>query len=400
MKILIVDDDTSRATTLANFLVERSNCDPTDVEVRSDGQSARDALRAVQFDLLVLDIVLPYRVGDIPSEQTSVSLLTELCETNRLHKPRHIIGLTAYEAAENAVSQDFSNRSWVLVRQNQLNDDWQRTIESAVAYIKASEDNIDRTSKSDIVIISALQLEMDAIRRLPWNWQPDEVLDDSQFFSRGWIPTAHREISVVAAVCTRMGLVSAAVLASKLVTHFRPKLVVMPGICAGVRDRVALGDVVCAEMSWDYQSGKHASLPGFQMDPHFLQADPFISTRIENIARDEDLSLQIWRGWNPKFPAPPKIVRGPVASGSAVIADSDITESIIRQQRKLTAIEMELYGVFYACSQAHRPKPIVLGLKGVCDFADDEKDDSAQVYAAYTSAEFVRAFCERYATDL
>lgn len=405
MKILIVDDNQDRSATLVSNLIERSGCSRSEIEVRFDGQSARDALEAVAFDLLVLDVMLPHRFGDTPSEQTAVMLLTELSQTNRLKKPRHIIGLTAYESAEHTAAQDFSSRSWVLIRQDSLNDDWLRTIENAVTYIQSNENNSEPVDHIvDVVIITALQLEMDAIRHLPWDWQADEVLDDSQFFSRGTFRSGGVDRSVVAAVSSRMGMVSAAVLTSKLVKHFRPKLVVMPGICAGVRDKVELGDVVCSEMSWNYQSGKHVSmekaLPSFQMDPHFIQTEPLISARIDNIAKDETLAQNLWRRWNPKYPAPPRLVRGPVASGSAVIADGEITESIRLQQRKLTAIEMELYGVFYACEQAHRPKPFVLGLKGVCDFADEEKSDSAQAYAAYTSAEYVREFCERYAVDL
>jgi nucleoside phosphorylase len=405
MKLLIVDDNRDRAAELVAYLVRDAGCNREEIEVRFDGQSARDALEALSFDLMILDVVLPHRFDDEPNEQTAVALLTEITETDRLKKPRHIIGLTAYEAAERSVVRDFASRSWVLVRESALNDDWLQTIGSAVRYIRSNENGAEpREHLIDVVVVTALQIEMDAMRRLPWSWQPDEALDDSQFFARASFLSGGRERTVIAAVASRMGMVSAAVLVSKLVKKFRPRLVVMPGICAGVREKVKLGDAVCADMSWNYQSGKHVTtntaLPGFQMDPHFIQADAFVASRIDQLARDEQLALDVWKGWNPKNDSPPRLLRGPMASGAAVLADREITESIRLQQRKLLAVEMELYGVFFACEQAHRPKPIVLGLKSVCDFADDEKNDTAQPYAAYTSAAYTRAFCERYTCDL
>lgn len=404
MKILIVDDKPDRVATLVSYLSANTECEPSGIEVAVDGLSARDALMKDVYDLLILDVVLPFRSGEEPTEQTAVGLLTELTDTENLTRPRHIIGLTAYEAAEWAVASEFRSRAWVLVRENSLNDDWLQTIGSAVRYIMGQEQREDdRDHLIDVVIITALQVEMEAVRRLPWNWTPDIALDDSQFFSQGTFLSGGQERSVVAAVSGRMGMVSAAILASKLIKRFRPRLIAMPGICAGVRDKAKLGDVICADMSWDYQSGKHVStqnaLNGFLMDPHFIPADAFVSARVAQLSNDEAVSLSVWRGWHPKRDAPPKLLRGPVASGSAVLADRQFTESIRLQQRKLLAVEMELYGVFFAAEQAPRPKPVALGMKSVCDFADEEKSDELQSYAAYTSACYLQEFCERYVAD-
>lgn len=404
MKILIVDDDTARAGQLAEFLIQGGFCERGEIDNATDGLSARDALGSRIYDLLILDVVLPFREGDDETERTAVDLLREISDTSNLNKPAHIIGLTAYEAAERQVAPVFFSRSWVLVRQSQMNDDWLRTISNAVAYIRAHSIAEIQEPLADVVIVTAIQLEMDAVRRLPWDWKPDAVLDDCQFICSGTFNSQGRNCSVVAAVASRMGMVPASVLTSKLIKKFRPRMVAMPGICAGVRDRARLGDVICAEMSWDYQSGKHVvtekALGGFQMDPHFVQIDGFASARIDQLAQDDNFSVSVWNGWNPRMDAPPVLRRGPVASGSAVLADPDVTERIKLQQRKLLAVEMELYGVYLAAEQAPRPKPIVLGMKSVCDFADDEKSDGSQPYAAYTSATYLREFCERYVADL
>lgn len=53
-------------------------------------------------------------------------------------------------------------------------------------------------------------------------------------------------------------------------------------------------------------------------------------------------------------------------------------------------------GVFAAVEESLLPQPEAFSLKSVCDFADDEKDDRFQAYAAYTSANALRLFVEKY----
>jgi nucleoside phosphorylase len=257
----------------------------------------------------------------------------------------------------------------------------------------------------DVLVVTALaDPEMTAIERLPWNWTAREPLDDVTFIRRGRIDTVKGSFSVVAATTERMGMVSASVLTTKLLLTLRPRLCVMPGICAGIRGRTELGDVICAETVWDYQSGKIATSEDgnarFEMSPHQISIDASLIGKIDELALDAELLSSIRRNW----PAPPrqelKIIRAPVATGSAVLADSETARRVIEQNRKLRAIEMELYGVYLSCNQAPKPRPIFFGVKSVCDFAEDDKNDAFQTYAAYTSASVLDAFIGRYAAAL
>ncbi|MFS6586314.1 DNA-binding response regulator, partial [Staphylococcus aureus] len=63
MRILIVDDDEDRTVKLIAHLIAYAGCVHAEVDVKSSGMSARDALAATTYDLLVLDVVLPLRTG-------------------------------------------------------------------------------------------------------------------------------------------------------------------------------------------------------------------------------------------------------------------------------------------------------------------------------------------------
>ena len=124
---------------------------------------------------------------------------------------------------------------------------------------------------------------------------------------------------------------------------------------------------------------------------------------------DFNSHLQDWGLWSAykvatdygrDAPRPPRVVIGPVASGSAVLADGEVVHEIKAQHRDLIGIEMEVYGMYSAAYSASQPQPLAFALKAVCDFADPNKGDNHQRYAAYTSANVLRLLMERFGLRL
>ena len=78
-----------------------------------------------------------------------------------------------------------------------------------------------------------------------------------------------------------------------------------------------------------------------------------------------------------------------MAIGSSVLADSDVVEKAIEQNRQLLGVEMEAYGLAAAVRHAPHPRPTPIVCKSVCNFADELKDSEWQEYAAYCSVSFI-----------
>ena len=88
---------------------------------------------------------------------------------------------------------------------------------------------------------------------------------------------------------------------------------------------------------------------------------------------------------------------GPMACGSSVVANNLVLKKQIHSQLENTAgLDMESYGVVYAATNASEPKPYPIIIKSVCDFANSEKSDDFQKFAAYTSSEFAKLLVEDY----
>ena len=88
---------------------------------------------------------------------------------------------------------------------------------------------------------------------------------------------------------------------------------------------------------------------------------------------------------------------GPMACGTTVVANSEIVEKQVHSQYSSTAaLDMESYAVMYAVKEAPAPAPKGLVIKSVCDYADEEKSDQYQKFAAYTSAQFTKLLYEKF----
>jgi nucleoside phosphorylase/CheY-like chemotaxis protein len=406
MRILITDDDSRRYTRLFEALaligINRSN-----IELVPSANAARDLLAKERFDLLILDILLPLWPECEPDIRHSLDLLVELHEGDELCKPGHIIGITAEKDIAGEASVSFGERTWIVIEYSETNDEWINRIVNCAQYIQT--ESTKKTSNSlkfcvDLAIICALEKpEMEEVLKLPWNWSSARPIDDIVFIRDGYFDVDGRRITVCATCAPRMGMVSTALRSANIISLLKPRLIAMCGICAGVRGKVSIGDVILADPAWDFQSGKRVrdkENVQFSIAPHQLPAPVLVRTHVEQIKNDKTALREIVDGFSDPASDTLRVHIGPLASGSAVLADGDVVNEIKLQNRELLGVEMEIYGMYAAASVASIPQPLAFALKAVCDFADPDKEDKFQRYAAYTSANVLRLLMERFGTRI
>ena len=399
MRILIVDDSSDKISLIRGLIQGAGGADS--IVVAETGLAAREQLSSSQFDVLLVDIALPLRLGDTPDPKGGFNLLIELEKSTRLRKPANVIALTGYPELRAEFEQRFNDGMWAIDLCDPADSGWRDRLVAKLSYLRrsvmeASERRFDR----DVCIITALkEPELDAVRRLPYGFGTAQAFDATTFRYSGTLTIGAREFSVDAVSAPRMGMVAAATLTSKIIYQLKPRIVIMVGICAGVRGETELGDVVVADPAWDWQMGKY-TVESFQMQPDQIGCPLEVSQRFSALkdARQEILRIMdAYSGDKPSSFSDVKI--GPMASGSAVIASADQASSIVLQNRKLLAFDMEMYGVLSAVRDSAGPRPLAFGIKAVCDHADHYKNDKYQAYAAHMSAGITDLFLRRYLTD-
>ena len=253
-----------------------------------------------------------------------------------------------------------------------------------------------KTYDYHVALITATATEEAGLKHMYEEWRPVFLEGDDQKYYETAFERGGKTLKVVTARQSEMGMTAAGVLAMKMISVFRPKYVIMVGIAAGVAQRNAVdqiyGDVVVPDVVWDYSSGKFVSSQranvsfggvGFVPRPHFVNTDEAMLEAVERAMASPENECHIHIG--------------PMACGSTVVANSEVVEKQIHAQYGNTAaLDMESYAVMYAVKEAPVPRPKGLVIKSVCDYADEEKSDQYQKFAAFTSAQFAKLLYEKF----
>jgi len=79
-----------------------------------------------------------------------------------------------------------------------------------------------------------------------------------------------------------------------------------------------------------------------------------------------------------------------------VVTHRGTFDELLNQHRGLLGIDMEAYALFSAAVGSGKPRPLALCVKAVSDFADKDKVDDYQEYAASISASFILETAKRF----
>jgi nucleoside phosphorylase/CheY-like chemotaxis protein len=402
IRVLIVDDAERKIERIRQVVREIEEIPEQSLFVSRCQADAKITLAREQFDLVILDIQLPNRKGESPQTEGGLNLLREIHTRTRYKKPSCIVGLTAYTELLMAAGEMFSGHLWSVLLYEDNSTGWEEALRDRLEYLVELKrcEELGFKFRRDLGVITALGTpEFDALLRLADWMQVDGLRDDSHYVST-MFSDGDKKLSAVAAYQPQMGMPAAAVLATKMVVHFAPRYLAMTGITAGVRGKVQLGDVIVADPCWDWGSGK--LIPGIagnvlEPDPLPHRLDSHLRCVFLDAQRDMDMLREVWVNWPSQKPEhPPTLHVGPCASGACVLANKDLVKEIEEHSRKLVGIDMEAYGLMHAAAHSALPHPLAFSIKGVSDFADEEKDDSCREYASYVSATLLRQIALKY----
>lgn len=397
LSVLIVDDDESKRRTVSE-IISRVVYDQAYIELAVNVSDAFRRIRARQFDLVVLDLCIPMRDGEMPKPDSGLSLLTALNRKDVL-TPSHVVGLSEFADLVNEQRHEFESKLWHIIKYDRSGGPWIDQLEEKVRHI-ADVGAPHNKYHTDLAVITAVeQVELAAVLTAPFNWQQARTLGDPTVYWRGHCTTPSHAYSVVAASATEMGMAAASCIATKLVYQFRPKIIASVGIAAGIGCKMC--DVLVADHCWDYGSGKFVedgTRLEFQQRPSQIQIDPEIKARLSAFIRRGgavERSLAQWKGRRSANLAP-TIRMGPIATGAAVLASKSVIDSIRRQNAKVIGVEMEAYGVFAAARLSSTPRPSPLCIKGVSDRGVRGKGDRHQRLAAHLASSTLFEFANDF----
>ena len=406
LKILIVDDERIKIGKIREALQQTGKIDVEDME---DCMTVDDAIRKIRncrYDLIILDVLLPYKIDQEVSSAGGTAVLKCITTMDQAKKPLCIIGLTGYEESLNQCESVFADAACLLIKYQGDSDEWRKKLKRKVIWLYEAKKELEAEKERmaeqanmgyqyDIAIITAAEVEFQAVLALDLDWKEESVPGDPQLYYTAEATENGEKKRLLLARQKYMGMPAASALVTRILAAFRPKCVCMVGITGGKKGEVRIGDLIVADESWDYGSGKWKDSDGnllFLPEPHYISLPPALHAFLTR-----DFSRELWairHQWNKtaavEKPLDIRLHLGALASGAAVIQNDQILRQYIEpHQRKVLGIDMETYGVYYACENAPQPTPRYLSIKSVSDYVDADKNDKDQKYCAYVSARFL-----------
>ena len=371
MKYLLIEDNKSKANDISNhlnFLDEAAKICLTD--------NLADARREIilnEYDLIIFDIYLPLNSGQADEHDVSNDILADFSRSRNYHS--EAIALTKYTDQTLEHSPIFNDNGVTLVAFTDSDSRWKDSLSQKVEKIRTRR-------RLDFIVFCALKKERSAFGNTA------AVLGEHKQI--GGLNCQEMSIGDYKGMCitpSRMGLVNMAIACTKGIELFRPKIVAMSGICAGVEGESKYLDIVVGQVCWEYQTGKYKD-GKFKQEPYQVPLNAVFKTELEQLSEKSAFIENLKTGLFDTDLKISGIQVSPVSSGSVVVADADRMTEIGSQHRKWAALEMEMYSMYEAASQSV-VEPLFFGAKAVVDMGDSSKGDSLHATACTLSARFV-----------
>ena len=376
--ILIMDDSDQKVGELRQVVTTVLPDGEVNIDTAPNIFEGRTLMQARQYDLLVLDMVMPNHVDEEQSHTAGAEYLDEIYQNQSIKTPLQIIGLTEYEKEFTQQQQDFRDKLWHLLFYSHVDTRWRKDLKQKIIQLHqfkhSLEESLNNRDKYDIAIICALNEEFEqllkAFNRNEWTYLSHTSLPYT--FRTTTINTAGlHELRVIAACADKPGVCATSVLSTALYTIFKVDTIFMTGITAGFTDKnINYEDIIVAESINDYAIGKVVETENDEIQQ--IPANRSLISKVSSFMNDcGDYNVHI-----------SKTVCGPFVMTSQTIMDS-----LRQDDRKYQALDMEGFALYLA---AHTLEKKALWIKGISDFGVG-KDDTHHQAAAYKSARFLYA---------
>ncbi len=384
-KVLIIEDEDTKSTEIEGEVASYFGAQNVTFDRCSFFSEVARSIYETRYDLIVTDLMLPRRQGDEVADFSSD--LLDFLATSNLNSGAVVVAITQHTGIIQEQDQAFKRSGIFLL--NYLNDaEWR-------SCIKICMQKVQQRQACDFVIVCALEDERAGFR---------DAGEDIQFGAlqryKG-LDCREIEIGDLKGVCVlqpRMGLVDATAITSQALAAFRPRLICMAGICAGFEGEVEIGTLLVTDPCWEHQAGKWKGddfkLSHYQ-EPLQNEVRIILSQMIEDDPSCRSLRSGL-DGIDHKMER--AAILAPTVTGSAVIASDARAAQIQEQHRKVSGLDMEVYGLYRAAA-IHGENVLCFAAKTAVDLANEAKGDDYHNSGAIFSARFVAKAISRLLND-
>jgi CheY-like chemotaxis protein len=123
IKILILDDTEAKISRIKSVITGNCDIPNENINVAMSINAGRKLLCRNDYDLLLLDLVLPLNDGEEPDREEGPKFIDEIYTNGRINIPNQIIGLTQFDEFYYELKERFEDKVWHLLKYEQSKND-------------------------------------------------------------------------------------------------------------------------------------------------------------------------------------------------------------------------------------------------------------------------------------
>ena len=375
MKVLLIEDNDRKRKEISSHLISK-NISESDI-IHAKSMTDFSSSLSEDIGLFIIDFYLPTIDGG-EARKNGKEILQTIIKAGKNNSlliatssyPDEFSDLRSYYESHGCILSDFKDKK-----------SWKSTLDHLIIQLK-------KDARFDFLIFCALKEER----------SPYAIFAETKKINMAGIDCLTFEIKGkkgAAILLPQMGLVNAAITASRCIERFRPEVVAMSGICGGFESNAKLGQLLISSMVYEYQSGKW-SVDGFMNEPYQVSTDHMTMVKLDDLIESRELLASLEEGFSgrkPDIPADPQ--KAVFTSGSAVIADQKFLNQISSIHRKVSALDMEVFSIHRAAELSPNKPPCICA-KVVVDLCGKDKNDELHSYGNHISAKFILKSIENF----
>jgi CheY-like chemotaxis protein len=163
MKILIVEDNKKKLKDIKDALEEMVDINKTTIDISEYTKDAKAKCRETQYDLVLLDLIIPHLKTGEKNEKYALDLIQFLnSDINGVYVPKNIVGTTINFDSKKKLQSAFEDQLLTIIQYDPSSLDWKKPLRTAIKNSSkntqsgVSSHHFDRFSK--LIILGFLAL--------------------------------------------------------------------------------------------------------------------------------------------------------------------------------------------------------------------------------------------------
>ena len=322
MNILLIEDNKLKKEQIIKLIDKEFLC-LLSIDVAYNLEEAKNKIMNSKYDIYILDLSIKSGL-----HEASIDYGFEIYDTIKNLTKNIIIYSTVDNLIKHPRNNEFNENLVPFIDYTSKEKDWEyKLIEFLRNFVKFDELNYD------IAILTALDDEFHWMKKASeTSWYSFEK-NDNTFYVSKISNDFGEEVSIVAYSINKMGIAYSSSIATKILIDFKPKLLVMTGICAGLEKVADKGDIIVPEYIFNYQEGditEDGFVPAFKVKQ--------LNSKISKLVKQtkDSYTIDIKNDWEKKYNSFGKMPGGTFkiinekhfGTGSAVVKDETILNDI------------------------------------------------------------------------